>query len=315
MWGIIATWTMSEKGVEKAKKLLEQGKSGSEVIMEAIKDVEDNEFFKSVGYGGLPNEEMVVELDAGYMDGTSLDFGSIGAIKDYKNPIEIAQSLSKYKENNVLVSIGAEKYAHKMGFKCQNMLTERAKKMYEARVEKIKTEGLRPYSGHDTVGMVCLDQHQNMYVGTSTSGLFMKKSGRLGDSPIIGSGFYVDSDIGGASATGLGEDLMKGCISYQIVQYMKQGYHPQKACEKAAFELEELLIKRREKAGDISVVAMNNKGEWGAATTIDTFSFVVATNTEPLTIYQTKRNDNNEMIHTKASQKWIDDYYASRMKG
>ena len=88
-----------------------------------------------------------------------------------------------------------------------------------------------------------LDDSGKMTAATSTSGLFMKKKGRVGDSPIIGSGFYVDSQIGGASATGLGEDLMKGCISYEIVRLMAQGMHPQKACEKAVFELEQKLIK------------------------------------------------------------------------
>src|SRR5699024_448156 len=120
-----------------------------------------------------------------------------------------------------------------------------------------------------TVGMVCLDETGKMTAATSTSGLFMKKKGRIGDSPIIGSGFYVDSQIGGASATGLGEDLMKGCISYTIVQLMEMGMHPQKACEKAVFDLDLKLKQRRGQAGDLSVIAMNCKGEFGVATNID----------------------------------------------
>ena len=116
------------------------------------------------------------------------------------------------------------------------MLTDRARIHYKNRVKEVREMELKPYSGHDTVGMVCLDESGKMVAATSTSGLFMKKQSRVGDSPIIGSGFYVDSKVGGASATGLGEDLMKGCISYEIVRLMAQGMHPQKACEKAVFD-------------------------------------------------------------------------------
>src|SRR5690606_38630553 len=108
-----------------------------------------------------------------------------------------------------------------------------------------------------------------------TSGLFMKKRGRTGDSPLSGSGFYVDSEIGGATATGLGEDIMKGCISYEIVRLMKDGYTPQEAADKAVYELNKLLVDRRKEAGDISVVCINNKGEFGVATNIEGFSFVI----------------------------------------
>ena len=109
--------------------------------------------------------------------------------------------------------------------------------------------------------MVCLDEMGTVVAGTSTSGLFMKKPGRIGDSPLVGSGFYADSEVGGATATGLGEDLMKGCISYEIVRLMKEGLTPQEACEKAVNDLDASLKKRRQVAGDLSVVALNNKGE------------------------------------------------------
>ena len=107
------------------------------------------------------------------------------------------------------------------------MLTDRAKIHYHNRTKEITNTELKPYSGHDTVGMVCLDTAGHMTSATSTSGLFMKHPGRLGDSPVCGSGFYVDSFVGGASATGLGEDVMKGCVSYEIVRLMKEGMHPQ----------------------------------------------------------------------------------------
>lgn len=134
----------------------------------------------------------------------------------------------------------------------------------------------------------------------------------VGDSPICGSGFYVDSQVGGASATGLGEDLMKGCISYEIVRLMKEGMHPQEACEKAVNELDKKLKARRGKAGDLSLIAMNNKGEWGVATNIEGFSFAVATASQPPIVYLTKVVDGH-CIHEVASQEWLDQYMKTRM--
>ena len=312
MWGIIATWRMAVEGITTASKMLKEGADAGDAIETAIREVEDFPYYKSVGYGGLPNEELVVELDAAYMDGDTLDIGAIAAIKDFANPVSIAKRLSKEKVNNLLVGEGAEKFAHKEGFERKTMLTDRAKIHYKNRLKEVKDLEIKPYSGHDTVGMVCLDSNGKMTSATSTSGLFMKKSGRVGDSPISGSGFYVDSKVGGASATGLGEDLMKGCVSYEIVRLMKEGMHPQEACEKAVnmFDLE--LKERRGKAGDMSLVAMNNKGEWGVATNIEGFSFAVATENEEPTVYLTKNVD-GKCIHEVASQEWLDNYMQTRM--
>lgn len=311
MWGIIATWRMAVEGITEADKMLKEGADAGDAIETAIKEVEDFPFYKSVGYGGLPNEEMEVELDAAYMDGDTLDIGAVAAIKDYANPISIARRLSYEKVNCMLVGEGAEKFAHKEGFERKNMLTDRAKIHYKNRVKEVKQQEISPYSGHDTVGMVCLDTHGKMTAATSTSGLFMKRKGRVGDSPISGSGFYVDSKIGGASATGLGEDLMKGCISYEIVRLMKEGKHPQEACEIAVNDLNKELIERRGKAGDLSLIAMNNKGEWGVATNIEGFSFAVATEGQEPIVYLTKNVD-GKCIHEVASQEWLDNYMKTR---
>lgn len=311
MWGIIATWTMAVEGINKASDILQQHGSAGDAIETAIMEVEDFPFYKSVGYGGLPNEEMEVELDAAYMDGTTLDIGAVAAMKDFANPIRIARKLSYEKVNNFLVGEGAEKYAHKEGFERKNMLTDRAKIHYKNRVKEVAELEIKPYSGHDTVGMVCLDKQGNMTAATSTSGLFMKKKGRVGDSPVSGSGFYVDSEIGGASATGLGEDLMKGCVSYEIVRLMKEGKHPQDACQIAVAQLDKELCKRRGSSGDLSLIAMNRKGEWGVATNIDGFSFAVASETQKSIVYLTKLVDGKN-VHEVASQEWLDTYMATR---
>lgn len=306
-FAMIATWRMAVEGISEAAKGLKDGMEAGDAIEEAIKMVEDYPFYKSVGYGGLPNENGEVELDAAYMDGNTFNIGAVAGIRDFKNPISIARKLSHEKFNCFLVGTGADEYAHKNGFERVNMLTDRAKLHYEKRKKETIEKGLSPYAGHDTVGMIALDSNKNMVSGTSTSGLFMKRRGRVGDSPLSGSGFYVDSEVGGASATGLGEDLMKGCISYEIVRLMKEGYHPQDAADKAVADLHEELTKRRGKSGDLSVVCLNNKGEFGAATNIDGFSFSVVTEELEPTVYVCK-NVHGKTIYEEASQEWLDAY-------
>ena len=315
MHGIIATWRMAKEGIEQGFEQLNQNGKASDVIETAIKAVEDFPYYKSVGYGGLPNEDQVVELDAGYMDGDTFDVGAICAIKDFANPISIAKKLSEEKVNNILVSYGAEKYAREHHFEEKEMLTDRAKAFYRKKKKELEQQAqeLKPYDGHDTVGMVCLDENGTVVAGTSTSGLFMKKPGRIGDSPFVGSGFYADSEVGGATATGLGEDLMKGCISYEIVRLMKEGLTPQEACEKAVNDLDASLKKRRTVAGDLSVVAMNNKGEFGCATNIEGFSFSVATSDVEPTVYLVTRQEDGHCTFEVASKEWLDEYMRVRM--
>lgn len=306
-WAMIATWRMAVEGITEGASMLKEGKSAGDAIETAIKMVEDYPFYKSVGYGGLPNEECEVELDSAYMDGDTLAIGAVAGIRDFKNPISIARKLSDERFNCVLVGTGAEAYAHKEGFERANMLTDRAKRHYEKRKKETIEKGLSPYAGHDTVGMVALEQSGKMVAGTSTSGLFMKRKGRVGDSPISGSGFYVDSEVGGATATGLGEDLMKGCISYEIVRLMKEGLTPQEAVDKATIDLTDKLTEKRGKAGDISVVALNNKGEWGVATNIEGFSFSVVTDKEEPTVYVC-RTEKRKTVYEPATKEWLDAY-------
>lgn len=309
MYGMIATWRMAKEGIESAETLLKNGGKAADAIEQAIKEVENYPYYKSVGYGGLPNEEGILEMDSGYMDGDTLSVGAVSAIQDFANPVSIARKLSYEKVNNCLTAGGAQKYAREKGFEEKKMLTDRARRIYEKKkAELAKDNMLRPYDGHDTVGMVCLDTYGTVTAATSTSGLFMKRSGRVGDSPFVGSGYYADSEAGGATATGLGEDIMKGCVSYEIVRLMKEGNSPQQACEKAVNELDVSLKRKRGNAGDISVVAMNNKGEWGCATNIDGFSFVVATEEKRPVVYLANRNEEGHTVFEVASKEWLEEY-------
>jgi len=306
-WGIIATWRMAYDGITVASKDLNNGKKSGDAIETTIHSVEDYPYYKSVGYGGLPNAEGIVEMDAAFMDGDTFEIGAIAGITDIQNPISVARQLSKERFNSFRVGEGATKYAMLNGFKRKNMLTDRSKRLWEKRIEEIAKNNLSPYDGHDTIGAVSLDAHGGMTTGTSSSGLFMKKPGRIGDSPLSGSGFYVDSEIGGAAATGLGEDLMKGCLSYEIVRLMGEGLTPQAACDQAVYHFHDKLIKRYGKAGALSLIAMNNKGQWGVATTVE-FTFCVATDQEQPAIYIANKGDNHQTVIEPITQEWLEAY-------
>ncbi len=310
-FGMIATWRMAYEGVQEGIHLLKAQKDAASALVHAIEMVENYPYYKSVGYGGLPNEEGIVQLDAAFMDGDNFDVGAVAGVEDVKNPISLAYQLSQERFNCFLIGRGARKFAQKELLSMDNMLTDRAKMMWERRVQEIQEHGLSPYDGHDTVGMVALDQHQHMVAGTSSSGLFMKKDGRIGDSALSGSGFYVDSDIGGASATGLGEDIMKGCLSYECVRKMAEGMSPQEAVTLTLKEFIDRLQRKKGKVGAISLVCMNHKGEWGVATNVS-FSFVVGTDTLPTTIYVAEPVDHGR-AHPEikvASKEWLAQYQA-----
>ncbi len=300
-YAIIGTWGMSLEGVRIGWEILKNDGSAEEAVVEAIKYVEDQEAFRSVGYSGLPNALGQVELDAGFMDGDRLDIGGVFAVQNVKNPIVLARALSKNKYNNFLSGLGAENYWVELGYRRENLLSSQSFERYLKKKDKLP-------EGHDTVGVVALDKLGSMVVGTSTSGLFMKKEGRVGDSPIIGSGFYADSQVGAAAATGLGEDIMKGCISYEIVSLLEDGLGPREAANHAVSRLDEKLRRRRGQALDISVVCLDSKGQAGVATNIEEFSFSYASSSKEPKIYRCFL-EASETKYTEADQAWIENYY------
>lgn len=303
MWGIIATWRMALTGVSEAAEGLVQGQHALDALQHAISNVESNPDYLSVGFGALPNEAGELELDSGIMDGTTLSVGAVCALRNFENPVRIARLLLSEPANNFLTGEGAARYARANGFVETNLLTEKARARWKQR--RLAGEGTaRPYEGHDTVGMVCLDEGGHLAAATSTSGLFMKRVGRIGDSPLCGSGFYANTTWGGATATGFGEDLYKGAISYEISRRMSEGATPQEAAEGAVGTLDRLLKERRGKAGDLSVVCLNPQGEWGAATNTRHFSFVVATAAQAPTVYVAHFNGQKTCME-KADAAWI----------
>lgn len=307
-WIIIGTWKMADKGLKIGSKILSDEGTSYEAIEKSIMEIENFPFFKSVGYGGLPNERGIVELDAAFMRGDNFSIGAIAGIKDFKNPISIAKKLSENKFNSFLIGTGAEEYATINNFERMNMLTPKAKKTWEARVKEVREKNLSPYDGHDTVCVIALDKNQKMAVGTSTSGLFMKKAGRVGDSPLSGSGFYVDDEIGGAAATGLGEDIMKACLSLRTIFEMEKGLSPMEAAQKVIDEFSEKMKKAGKKLGAVSVIALDNKGNWGIGTNVE-FTFAVS-KPNGQEVYLAKPNEQGkieiEILDEEYMKKYID---------
>ncbi len=307
-YGLIGTWKMVSEGIKEGFDCLAQGKPIHEGIIKAVENVENNPNFISVGYGGLPNQEGVVELDSAYMNGDTLGFGAIAAAKNIKNPIQVAHCLSNYNRNCVLVGSGAEQFAHTEGFAFSNMLTKQTQQRWlEKKQEGFQSEKLAAYAGHDTVCVLGQDKFGSLASGVSTSGLFMKHPGRVGDSPIIGSGFYADSKVGSAAATGVGEDIMKGCLSMTIVQLMKQGVPCQKACEKALFDHYYDMKERGSHAESMSVIAMDHQGNFGGATTEKQFPFVVQSDMIPHTIF-VAQFDGKKHTLIQADEEWYKNY-------
>lgn len=300
-YGLIATWKMAFHGVELGKQVLENNGSLEQAIESTIVDVEDNPLFNSVGNGALPNCLGEVELDAAYMNGDNLALGGVMAVQNVKNPIKVAIDLCRFNRSCLLAGQGAIQYAQTGGFEFSNMLSPESQKRYQAAL----TEQYRDIN-HDTVGVVgMLDGH--MAAGISTSGLFMKHQGRIGDSPLVGSGFYADSEVGGAACTGIGEDIMKGVLAYNVIMRMRMGETVQDACNHAMAE----HIKRFERGGHehsaMSIIAMDNQGNYGAATNKVHFPFVVTRDDMAVEMY-VAINDQQGMRIVEATDEWLATY-------
>lgn len=290
MRAIIGTWKMSFDGVQEAFGMLKTGAPAGEAVVRAVSRVEDEPAFHSVGYGGLPGKDGRVTLDAAFMDGRALRMGGVMSAENIRNPIQAAYRLCGRKTNCLLAGRGAEEFALQEGLAMRDMRTPESVKRWREAVAAQAEKELEAYRGHDTVCVLALDESGNMAAGTSTSGLFMKEPGRVGDTPIIGSGFYCDARFGAAAATGLGEDIMRGCLSYETVARMRNGESPQQACQHALDALAERKRELGEDAGSISLIALSPRGEFGAATTLPVFPFA-AGNEETVALYIVETRD------------------------
>jgi N4-(beta-N-acetylglucosaminyl)-L-asparaginase len=261
----LSTWVHGKPANERAAEVLNAGGSLLDAVERGINVPENDPTVTSVGYGGLPNEEGEVELDAALMDGTRHRAGAVANLHKIKNPISVARQVLEKTSHTTLAGEGAFRFALKMGFKPQLLLTpESLKKWMDWKADpKRQTFWLDPTANHDTIGMVAVDGKGHVVSGCSTSGLAWKLPGRVGDSPLIGCGVYADDNVGAASATGDGDVMTNYCTSISIVHNMARGAAPQQACEELLQHMAKTDPPNRSR--DVCVLALNNRGEVGAA--------------------------------------------------
>ena len=281
-WAVISTWKMSLQGNARAADLLQSGSTAAEAILSGIHCIEDEPSYQSVGYGGLPDRNGRVLTDAGFMDGDTLSYGAVGALEGFRSPADIACSLAKRSANNFLAGPGAAEYAESHGFEKRNNLTPESYAKYLQ--EKDKREHLKAYQEHDTVCFIGLDSHGTIAVSTSTSGLFLKENGRLGDTPMVGCGFYADSKKGGAACTGFGEEIAKGVLAYRVTQLMADGHSAMDAAQKAVDELTAELTERKGSCEQLCLICMDKNGNFGAGAN-SPFPFVYTCEGEEPVLY------------------------------
>ena len=257
---VIATWSVKQ-ATQKAWQSLEQGSSALDAVIAGCAIEEANALGQSVGIGGLPDRDGRVTLDACVMNEKG-DYGAVLCMQNIKHPIAVAKKVMEDTPHVILAGVGAEEFAVSQGFKRENLLTEQSKKDWEIWKKTSKYKPIINIENHDTIGMLAIDKNGTISGGCTTSGLAYKMPGRVGDSAIVGSGLFVDNEIGAATATGLGEEVLKTVGSYLIVELMRQGKSPQEACELAILR----IIEKTPNFEDFQVgyIAVNKKGETGA---------------------------------------------------
>jgi N4-(beta-N-acetylglucosaminyl)-L-asparaginase len=260
----LATWPHGKPAVDRAAEVFKAGGSLLDAVEKGINVPENDPKVTSVGYGGLPNADGVMELDAAIMDGTRHRAGSVCNLHSIKNPISVARLVMEKTRHTTMAGEGALRFALQFGFKTEQLLTpESLKKWQEWKANpNHETFWLTP-ENHDTIGFVATDGRGHMVSGCSTSGLAWKIPGRVADSPLVGCGVFADDDAGAASATGDGDLMTNYCTSVTIVHMMARGATPQEAASEVLRNMVKTIPANKD--GECAVIAMNNRGEIGAA--------------------------------------------------
>lgn len=269
------------RGVQQAHDLLLQGVDPLDAVVAAVKIQELDPNDDSVGYGGLPNADGVVQLDASCMHGPTRRAGAVGCLENIKTPSEVAKLVLKYTNHVFLVGEGAKRFALSYGFKEEDLLTEHSRQTWlQWRANMSTTDNYRDVPGTEqmvvkaptgTINCNAVTATGDIASVTTTAGLAWKIPGRVGDSPVIGAGQYCDNDIGAAGSTGLGEANIKVCGGFLTVEHMRRGMKPTDACLetlKRVVTMTEarLLDPRGRPKFDLTFYAVNKRGEFGCAT-------------------------------------------------
>lgn len=287
---IVSTWDFGAAANAAAFARLRAGGSLIDAVEAGAMVPEADPDNHSVGYSGYPDRDGRVTLDAVIMDDAG-GVGAVGALEDTVHAISVARRVMEKTPHVMLVGAGALQFALEQGFPREELLTPESRAAWEAWKKDAKyqpransevsdygkTTGQLGTPGgagnHDTIGMLAIDAKGNLSGACTTSGMAWKMRGRVGDSPIIGAGLYVDNEVGGATSTGVGEEVIRNVGSFLVVELMRQGRSPEAACREAV----ERILKKKPQAKDIQVgfLAVNKSGEVGAWAIQSGFSYAV----------------------------------------
>ncbi len=291
---VISTWDFGIAANTEAWKTLSAGGRALDAVEAGVKIPEADPTNQSIGYGGLPDRDGRVTLDACIMD-EHYNCGAVMCLEHIMHPIAVARLVMEKTPHVVLVGDGALQFAIANGFTKQNLLTPESEKAWK---EWLKTSKYQPEinienrlykkendpmpggpENHDTIGMIALDAAGNLSGACTTSGMAFKMHGRIGDSPIIGAGLYVDNEVGAATSTGVGEEVIRIVGSHLVVELMRQGLSPENACKEA---VQRIISRGPERAKKVQVgfLALNKKGEYGAYALQKGFTYSVKSNKE-----------------------------------
>lgn len=269
---LLATWPFGQKTNEAAIPILTGGGTALEAVIEAATFTELSPETETVGRFGNPNALGVVQLDAAVMDGTTGECGAVAALEDISTPAKVALAVMRDGRHVNIFGDGAKLFALQHGFKTERQISARGAAWLEKHEAETKPT-FDPNADHDTMGVIAKDHQGRLAAVCTTSGIGGKLPGRVGDSPIIGSGVYCDGDVGACVATGYGEDILKVCGSFLVVEKMREGMTPQEACQFAIKRIVHFRRKMNAPVRHAALLACNKDGAVGAAVSAPGFPY------------------------------------------
>jgi len=283
---VVSTWDFGIAANKEAWEILSANGRSLDAVEKGVQVPEGDSMETSVGLGGLPDRDGKVTLDACIMD-ENANCGAVACLEHIVHPISVARKVMEGTPHVMLVGEGALQFALEKGFIKEDLLTKASKAAWKEWLKTSKYKPIANIENHDTIGMVAMDAHGNIAGGCTTSGMAYKMRGRVGDSPIIGAGLYVDNEIGAATSTGVGEEVIRIVGSHLVVELMRQGNTPQEACEMA---VKRIVKNQPENASQIQVgfLAINKRGEYGAYALQKGFTYAVHSPDIPNKLFEAK---------------------------
>lgn len=273
---VLSTWRFGVEANAAAWEVLSKKGRALDAVEAGVKVPEADPGERSVGLGGRPDRDGRVTLDACIMD-ENMNIGSVACLEHIVHPISVARAVMEKTPHVMLVGEGALQFALKQGFKKENLLTSESEKEWREWLKESKYKPVANIENHDTIGMIALDMDGNLSGACTTSGMAFKMHGRVGDSPIIGAGLYVDNEVGAATATGHGEEVIRMAGSHAVVELMRQGIAPEEACKQVVQRIITSAKKRNKPLSELQIgfIAINKNGEHGAYCLQKGFNYAV----------------------------------------